>query len=66
METITITDAHAVVYAPDELGGRCIINLLNLGVLKIPVHSVKGKTGADIGWAAHKDAKITEDYRHES
>ena len=66
METITITDAHAVVYAPDESGGRCIINLLNLGVLKIPVHSVKGKTGADIGLAVHRDAKITEDYRHES
>ena len=66
METITITEAHAVVWGPDTVGGRCIINLLALKVLDVPYHSVKGKTGGDIGWTAHKDTKITEDFRYES
>ncbi len=66
METITITEAHAVAYAPDEFGSKSIVNLLELGVLRLPMHSVKGKTGEDIGWTAYKDARITEDYRYES
>ncbi|HIE84029.1 MAG TPA: hypothetical protein EYQ00_09390 [Dehalococcoidia bacterium] len=66
METITITDAHAVAWGPDGLGSQTIINLLQLKVLKLPKRSTKGKTGADIGWVAHKDAVITEDYRNES
>lgn len=65
METITITEAHAVVFGPDGLGSETIVNLLKLEVLDIPEKSVKGKTGADIGWDVHKDAKITEDLRHE-
>jgi len=66
METITITDAYAVAWGPDGLGSKTIINLLQLKVLKLPKRSAKGKTGADIGWAAHKDAVITEDHRDES
>jgi len=65
METNTITPAYAVVYGPDGFGSKTIINLLQLEVLKLPKRSTKGKTGEDIGWTAHKDAVITEDYRHE-
>ena len=65
METIIIYEAHAVAYGPDGFGSKTIINLLETGVLKLPKRSVAGKTGADIGWTAHKDAVITEDYRHE-
>jgi|ETNmetMinimDraft_8_1059916.scaffolds.fasta_scaffold167951_2 hypothetical protein len=65
METIVITPKTAVAYGPDGHGSKTIINLLMLDVLKLPKRSVKGKTGADIGWTAHKDAIITEDYRHE-
>ena len=66
METIIITEAHAVAYGPDGHGSKTIVNLLTLDVLKLPKKSARGKTGADIGWTAHKDAVITEDYRHES
>tara|TARA_A100001011_G_scaffold96514_1_gene101523 strand:+ start:4213 stop:4413 length:201 start_codon:yes stop_codon:yes gene_type:complete len=65
METITITEAHAVVFGSDGLGSETIINLLKLEVLKLPNRSVKGKTGKDIGWLVHKDAKITQDFRYE-
>jgi|TARA_R110001583_G_scaffold21333_5_gene81036 hypothetical protein len=61
--TITIFDAHAVVYGPDDFGSKTIVNLLEIGVLKLSKKSVEGKTGADIGWTAYKDAVITEDYR---
>ena len=63
--TITIFDAHAVAYGPDDFGSKTIINLLEVGVLKLPKRSVVGKTGADIKWTAHKDAVVTEDYRYE-
>ena len=65
METITITDAHAVAWGPDEFGSKTIINLLPLDVLKLPKRSAVGKTGADIKWTAHKIAVVTEDYRNE-
>ena len=64
--TITIFEAHAVAYGQDDFGSKTIINLLEVGVLKLPKQSVVGKTGADIRWTAHKDARITEDYRHET
>jgi len=66
METITITEAHVVVFGSDGLGSETIINMLKNKVFELPEHSVKGKTGADIGWVAHPDAKITEDFRYES
>jgi hypothetical protein len=62
-ETITLTDAHAVAWGPDGLGSKTIINFLQLKVLKLPKKNAEGKTGADIGWIAHKDAVITADYR---
>ena len=65
METITLTDAHAVAWGSDGFGSKTIINLLPIGVLKIPKRSAVGKTGADIKWSAHKDAVVTEDYRNE-
>jgi hypothetical protein len=66
METITITEVHAVAWGSDEFGGKTIINLLPIKVLKIPKRSAVGKTGADIKWTAHENALITEDYRWES
>ncbi|MBE90463.1 MAG: hypothetical protein CMM76_13615 [Rhodospirillaceae bacterium] len=65
METITITEAHVVVFGADGMGSETIINLLKHEVLDLPEESAKGKTGKDIGWLVHKDAKITEDFRHE-
>jgi len=65
MNTITLTDAHAVLWATNEDGSKTIINMLPLSVLSTPLHSMKGRKGADILWAAHKDAEITEDLRHE-
>ena len=65
METITLTDAHAVAYIENEDGSQSIIGLMPLHILKTPLHSMKGRTGADIRWAAYREAKITEDYRYE-
>ena len=64
METITLTNTHAVLWSPDAFGGQTMTNYIQLEVLKLPKRSAKGKTGADVGWTAHKDAVITEDYRN--
>lgn len=65
METITLTEAFAVVYAPDDFGSKTIINMLPISLLSIPQRLAVGKTGKDIKWSAHKDAVVTEDYRNE-
>ena len=43
METITITEAHAVVFGPDGLGSETIVNLLKLEVLDIPKSYLKSQ-----------------------
>ena len=66
METITLTDAHAVVWTKNEDGSETITNMLPIRALRTPLHSMKGRKGADILWNDHKDAEITEDMRYES
>ena len=65
MEIITLTNTHAVLWSPDSFGGHSMTNYVKLEILKIPKRNAKGKTGADIGWTACKNAVITEDYRNE-
>lgn len=66
METITLTEAHAVVWIQNEDGSETIVNMLPITALRTPLHCMKGRKGADILWAAHKEAEITEDLRYES
>ena len=66
METITLTDAHAVVWGKNEDGSESIIDILPISVLRTPYHSMKGRKGADILWVAYENVEITEDMRYES